>query len=419
MTEVGVSLALRRKNDLLKIKSKKGVEQQKQRESSIQKKRVISNKRKKSQNNVKRNSSLQIFIEGAALYTLCLVLPSLLGILARFLTIFFENHSQATASACSYIPGLSRFNFCQQFSNNNSESNLEQGQQTSFSDAIAPDAGLSDVAIVGFLSLSMAIIRLVLVHFLVPDYNQPKRMKALVRCKSIHSLSSQYTGNGTPKVEKRRDVVLRDTDDEGNPNIEMLPPLPLLPDNNKDNDNDTSESKEDDHVFDFDPKSLFHNKKNDDSHRDDDDEEDWGMHYDDHDNLLEDTNEEEFIPPPAVSSGLISSSSAVSLQALLHQATPMLDAPMSPRIRHSKSSVVSQQQQQQQQQQPIQPDAVDVAIFTAPKFATAVFRLFYSSVCCTIALYYFLDADFWPPAVGRTGKTWNCWVRQTFFCGFL
>ena len=336
MTEVGVSLALRQKKNLLdkRLKRKERPEQQ----EVLPRKKIVSTKLLNSKE-VTQNSSFQIFIEGAALYTLCLILPNLFGLLTGFINKFLEHHSQ----------------------------------QNYFSGAIAPDAGISDVAIVGFLSLSMAIIRLMLVHFLVPGYDQPHRMKAFVRCKSVHLLSSHYTGNGTPKINKRKVAVqMNDTVDAA----ALLPPLPFLP--NSDVNDDHSHRR-----LEFKSKSsLSHNP-------------DLNHNMND-----EDDNEDLFV----VSSGLISSSSAVSLQALLQHSTPMLEAQITPR-RRKKESISHKEEEQQQSQ----PDAVEIGIFTAPKFATAVFRLFYSTLSCTIALYYFLDANFWPPAVGGKGNSKNCW----------
>ena len=336
MTEVGVSLALRQKKNLLDKRLKR--KERPLQGEVLPRKKIVSTKLLNSKE-VTQNSSFQIFIEGAALYTLCLILPKLFGLLTGFINKFLEHHSQ----------------------------------QNYFSGAIAPDAGISDVAIVGFLSLSMAIIRLMLVHFLVPGYDQPHRMKAFVRCKSVHLLSSHYTGNGTPKINKRKVALqMNDTTDAA-----LLPPLPFLPDSDVNND-DHSHCR-----LEFKSKSsLSHNQELNHNMNDEDD------------------NEDLFV----VSSGLISSSSAVSLQALLQHSTPMLEAQITPR-RRKKESISHKEEEQQQSQ----PDAVEIGIFTAPKFATAVFRLFYSTLSCTIALYYFLDANFWPPAVGGKGNSKNCW----------
>jgi hypothetical protein len=354
MTEVGVTLALRKQTNLLDSSGK--AKRRRGRQSKSKKKNKIVMKRKS-------NSSLRVFIEGATLYTLCIVLPGVLGLIVGIMKGFWTEN---LSTICS-IPLLASLNWCKQIllGSIRSESNSK-----SLAAAIAPDAGISDVGIVAFLSLSMAVIRLALVHLLVPDYNQPKRMKALVRCKSIHLLSSQYTGNGTPRPIKQTTGL------DDNAGLAMLPTLSSLKTDNKEYNGLLEEKLE--------PKSLFasdfgySDKKFgngygnwDLSQRDDESEED----------------KDEFVQAPAVSSGLISSSSANSLQALLHQANPLPT--------RSRTSISSKKD--------------DAIIFTAPKFATAAFRLFYCSFSCIIALFYFLDANFWPPAVGGTGNTKNCW----------
>jgi hypothetical protein len=45
----------------------------------------------------------------------------------------------------------------------------------------------------------------------------------------------------------------------------------------------------------------------------------------------------------------------------------------------------------------------------APRYATALFRLLWSTVAASLALYYFRDANFWPWYVLGHGSTANCW----------
>eukprot|EP00980_Cylindrotheca_fusiformis_P009152 scaffold1992_cov113-Cylindrotheca_fusiformis.AAC.17 len=367
MPEVGVSLALRRKNDLLTGRGKT-------------KRRKGTQTRVKTRPVVKRqaNSSLQLFLEGSVLYASCLVVPSLVRTVSGIANALFRDNRflhQATAQVCS-LPGLSNFQWCQNVLLGLDGSEISS---TYLSAAIAPDAGISDVAIVVFLSLSMAVIRLGLVHIFVPGLDQPKRMKALVRCRSIHLLSSQYSGNGTPRPVKHHAVA--------NARLEDLPPIPSLPGHDTEAfDMNPADDTSDDSNRGIAPRNLFCSRAALDAPPDSqgritESDQEFDDNVDEHSVHLD----LDVDPPPAVSSGLISSSSAVSLQALLEQA-----APMTPRRRES----VNQE---------------DIAIFTSPKFATALFRFLYCSVSCTIALVYFLDADFWPPAVGGNGDTKNCW----------
>uniref|UniRef100_A0A7S3KVC5 TLC domain-containing protein n=1 Tax=Amphora coffeiformis TaxID=265554 RepID=A0A7S3KVC5_9STRA len=46
---------------------------------------------------------------------------------------------------------------------------------------------------------------------------------------------------------------------------------------------------------------------------------------------------------------------------------------------------------------------------SAPRLATASFRLVYSGLVAAVAFYYFSSYEFWPIIVGGTGKTAKCW----------
>ena len=49
-------------------------------------------------------------------------------------------------------------------------------------------------------------------------------------------------------------------------------------------------------------------------------------------------------------------------------------------------------------------------LFTAPRYATAVFRLVYCIWSCTCAFLWLREEEFFPPSVGgRSGATVNCW----------
>lgn len=48
-------------------------------------------------------------------------------------------------------------------------------------------------------------------------------------------------------------------------------------------------------------------------------------------------------------------------------------------------------------------------LYAAPRYATALFRLLYTTVTVAIALVYFRGSDFWPWYVLGSGKTSKCW----------
>lgn len=48
-------------------------------------------------------------------------------------------------------------------------------------------------------------------------------------------------------------------------------------------------------------------------------------------------------------------------------------------------------------------------LHAAPRYATAVFRCLYGTFSLSTAWLCFSQANFWPPAMGGTGRTRNCW----------
>lgn len=373
MPDVGVSLALKQQKRLLQTSPEDRTKRKDNRTTSSAGPSSPVEQRSKAKKESKIPTSLEVFLEGASIYALCLFLPSILGqILYWYKSSWATNGilKQLAIRACT-SPIFAHLQWCIRNTGNGDSASV-----------LAPDAGISDVAIVSTLCLIMAMIRLTLVHFLVPNYNQPKRLEALVRCKSISLLSSAYPGSVTPRSSQKGKPLKVDTQNL----LLAIPPMPSgeLPDSK------------------VEPKRLFGSssdlKRN---HREgeanDTSNAKWdlsnvGMSFDDDDepkhySSSEDGIHDDMSTAPAVSSGLMTSSSALSLQNLLHQATPR--TPTSRQIAKSEEDTDR--------------------MFAAPKYATACFRMLFCSVSCTIALVYFGDSDFWPPAVGGHGSTKNCW----------
>ena len=372
MTEVGVSLALRQQERLLRS-SREG--RMKRREESPNSDTTNNSNCKGKKRIGKKSSSLEVLIEGASIYAICLFLPATLHKLSGWYQTSWETNGifrQFALQACS-SSWLSGFKWC-----------IRNTQPKSAMSVLAPDAGVSDVAIVVILCVVMAMLRLTLVHFLVPNYNQPKRLEALVRCKSIHLLSSSYPGTVTPRSSTKNKTLNLD-------HAGLFLSIPALPGTQAGKPNLDSDGA-------LEPKRLFDNSPNQGASSEvretsEDNEFDLGMSLDNDDeqvgqqgNAWQDID---LSSAPAVSAGIMTSSSALSLQALLHQATPMTPVPRRDSLSHGEEQ--------------------SERIFAAPKYATACFRMMYCSVSCTIALIYFKDADFWPPAVGGRGSTKNCW----------
>eukprot|EP00934_Nitzschia_sp_Nitz4_P008801 Nitzschia sp. Nitz4//scaffold322_size40381//6952//8364//NITZ4_007555-RA/size40381-processed-gene-0.11-mRNA-1//1//CDS//3329547812//8791//frame0 len=222
---------------------------------------------------------------------------------------------------------------------------------------MALDAEVSDVAIVVGLSLALAVVRLTLVHFLVPNYKDPKRLAALLRCKSIHFLSDSYDKTSAPVAVVRH------------PSVPQIPPTPTSPGGSL---RSASEREHETHIAVDSPDDGYCLVLGIPSEA--------LAEEDEHDVRLD--HEDDVSTAPLVSAGLITSSSALSLQNLLVQAT-------SPRS--------------------ILPEDDDERLLDAPKYATACFRMLFCSLSTLIALLYFQSADFWPPATGGHGTTKNCW----------
>jgi hypothetical protein len=458
MTEVGVSLALRRHRSLIGSKddgktktttttnnnnTKLDNEKRKRRlrspsprfsQQDVVGDGIIGNNGKKKQKSKKRSniildggpsySSWRILFEGAALYIFCMVLPNLLGIIARLYQHFWQKGGIIFYRTIGYICSKSwlvESQRCRMYLPNlNDDADISSMN----SSVLALDAGISDVAIVILLSLSMAITRVALVHFLVPNYRQPKRLEALVQCKSIHLLEFAYSGSVTPTKNMRMKSFVNDSafvDGIQMPNLNGNERECADDYSNYDDEDDvqTANSNEDGNddadinnieirpMFPSGSLSHLDRKKNEtqphistlDHQRPVNDQNDNEWMFD-HDEDQGNTTANDNDDAPSVSFGLLTRNSAQNLQALLEQASP----PASAIVKQQKGEARRSSQNNLSKNEP-----TGDRIYAAPKYATAVFRLIYCLVSCLIGLRYFGSADFWPPALGGTGNTRNCW----------
>ena len=170
------------------------------------------------------HSSLKDFLYGISLYILCLSLPTLLGTLTAQ---FYQEQQSVPAyyyeQMSDYLcrNGLWWTYGCRRRRRHHSPFTEDDSTITSLQ---APDTEWTDVGIIAILSLSLAMLRLALVHLLVPRYLAPRRLEALVRCKSVHLLSSSYPNITLtpPSTRRRKQGQQWDT-------IELLPPLTPAP----------------------------------------------------------------------------------------------------------------------------------------------------------------------------------------------
>lgn len=295
------------------------------------------------------NASLRDFLYGASLYIACLALPTLLGLTGVFDTGEKQSPVMSYPEEQSYYHQASEY-LCETGWTYWCFSETDE----SLAAVHAPDTEwTTDVGIVAVLSLTMAMIRLLLVHLLVPRYLAPKRLEALVRCKSVHLLSSAYPKSLTPQSSKRTLSV--DTDN-------MPPPPPLL----------AQEEEEEEKGDDL--SSSLHGVKQ-------------------------------------------------SLERYFTKCRIMfIDLSHSCSLTHYLSiylshSVLSSGQRSARRVLGVEPkspyDGDELQdtdrLFSAPRYATAVFRLVYCIWSCTCAVIWLLPERFWPLAVGGTGATKNCW----------
>ena len=135
---------------------------------------------------------------GIALYLLCLILPSLWGILVRL----YEAQEIPARVGRLMLPlklyGMKRV-------------------MDSLGGHVA-DPRWTDFGIVLVFSLSFATLRIALVHWLV-ELQSPTQLRNLVRNKSIHLLSSTYSQTLTPSSSGRKTIKTIDLK-------QRMPPIP-------------------------------------------------------------------------------------------------------------------------------------------------------------------------------------------------
>ncbi|GKY94941.1 hypothetical protein MPSEU_000459000 [Mayamaea pseudoterrestris] len=271
----------------------------------------------------KQPSSWQVLLEGSAMYLCCLILPSLLGYLYQLYLNEFQE-PKATTSAANVEQSSHSFSnaaysygsyYYQSFMSSVCPDPMDvdpnsytayvcpgiELEQARYAPLYSQDTAWSDVTLISLLSLLLAVCRGLLVHYLVPrDYES---IEALLRCKSSHLLSSDYSI-----------------------------------DRNNNNNTGKHEFAAANEPYDW-------------------DDDDVGMRFDE--------SERELMPPKIENE---SSCQAPQVVLLSH------------------------------------PD-----LYSAPRFATAVFRLFYTACAVILAFYSFHHANFWPWFVLGSGSTKNCW----------
>ena len=454
-------------------------EQQKQKQKkkrTTQKQIVTTSWTKKSEDPLKKkkNPSWVSLVEGVTLYALCLFVPTLLGILMRLEWSQIQSFGELVEEKiCHYSPYLCWHVFGKVLPSPEPEITFKN---------FAPDTDLSDIYVVLALTLGMAFFRVLLVHWLVPNHLAPQQMEALVRCKSIHLLSSEYKQSLTPR-ESPREVISweslqktktdADVDaaiDTKNDNIEkqLLKgklALPLVPDwedergsssGGTGNDTATSRTRKyhterkdqaQTENVDIRPRTDLGlsidtptNKNNrravgmesltaggflgtcspmPGSTGDIDDEDDNSQQ---HFNIEqeEDGNdgyekERTATPPPIPSRQSFNQQveedeeDPSSLWKRRGSAASLAAAAAAAVQEEEHHSMEDHPQVEGSDEADVAPVPTSQRLFAAPRYATAVFRLLYCTLSCSMAWYLFKDADFWPWYVGGHGSTARCW----------
>lgn len=316
----------------------------------------------------RRSQSFQVFLETAAIYVACLILPTLIGYIynlsenwkaggkgfpkeSLWESYFASNSSFPWFFTAIYQPAAEYL--CQPDGDGSYtwsivyasvtyaglcpkvEDDVFGRNRSVLSDDVSAWNDVFTVAICSFL---LATIRITIVQFTVPIEDSGD-LEAMVRSKSVHLLSSNYimTPAGTPVPPKRPLTSLSSTAYEALP----FPPLDSLAQRDDDND-----------MFGF---TIDETEVEDDK----------------------DTLEE------IKSVGNQPQNEAAEFNAALMQGLSSAD--------QSPSKVAAR------------------SVYKAPRYATALFRLMFSTVAAIIALVYFRDANFWPWYVFGHGSTEKCW----------
>lgn len=445
-----------------------------------------------------RNASWMALIEGVTLYGLCLFVPSLLGIVMRLERSQIEDLvMMGKMEICARSTFLCWHAFGMVLPSPEDEIILTF-------DNFAPDAFyVSDIYVIGLLTLIMAFVRVLLVHWLVPNHLAPQQMEALVRCKSIQLLSSEYKQSLTPRETPRRVIDFAqfqkglgdDSDDRKSPSIPSLSLPPMKPTSSPSQSNCPQETPTEDFnmkvsetsTVESNPKAipptfLQHRYDNHDSTGDlvglsmdtpiqkegrptvELDSKQMGsflqqcspvragsgeyelnsaLHlkktdtisgtgyqtptrspvmapqapstppFSPNDNHLVEEDEESFDWKRRGSTASLAAAAAAAVQEgedddehhddgdggddhETYVAAPRQGATAAAEMSSQFSPTHERRRRPQR-------------LFAAPRYATAVFRLLYCTLSCITALYFFRDADFWPPSVGGQGSTERCW----------
>lgn len=254
---------------------------------------------------------------------------------------------------------------------------LTSRRRSVLSDDVSAYTDAFTIAVCSFL---LALVRIAIIRMTVPIENSDT-LEAMVRCKSVHLLSSDYilTPVSTPLRCRPMSRLVNNTNDSLLPILPSL--LPPLPNTVSQDDLDNSEM--------------------------------FGYNIDGNTDRDED-------PPVRMQAFAVGAPLLVkpelmgeSLMMQHDEFDEVIDE--SPVHRHDSfgsdllNSLTAAAEAATEEDGIVSGSNTNNRLYAAPRYATALFRLMYCTAATGIALYYFREADFWPWFVFGHGKTAKCW----------
>lgn len=412
--------------------------------SSVSKKKkpgFSSSKKKTPEKSRRKSNSFQVFLESAAIYALCLILPTIFVYLYNWWDIWKYQRETGTALPeeeslwYAYVASSPNYQWLSNtvykpvadyvcVDNTRMMGNDGRSESSSYSYAwslvtsVMEKTGMcpltdprelaasrkrsvlsedvtayTDVFTIAVCAFLLAFIRISIIRITVP-IDDAVTLEAMVRCKSVHLLSSDYvvTPAGTPLVKRRS--MTRLSQDAMTPL--MLPNLNssaaggVMSQDDLDNSEmfgyniDATTEREDDppvrmHAFAVGEPALSEPRLSKLSNR------------------LQNVAEGQAIDEDPGNNSSMANQSIDDKDdgfdsALLLSLTAALNTTTTTTSGDESAAAGSGNR-----------------MYAAPRYATALFRLLYSTAAAAIALYYFRDADFWPWFVFGHGQTEKCW----------
>lgn len=302
-------------------------------------------------------SSWTVFLEGASLYAASLFLPALVGALYQAYRDQWSFRDNPIYESVMNIlcPKEGEDGTAPMYLWSNWICNFESLRKVNHFSILEDDIRIlssrssihDDIWKVTICAAALALIRMLIVHMTVMPLRSSNQLLAMVRCKSIHLLSSDYsqTPVATPVKEKKPLAV----DDSALARLQM-PPF-----------------------------SLDKNIGSGDVYGSDQEDDALGLQLDE--------SERDNVGP-----------STYRAQAPREDEN-MLQFPLGMTNQMNGEGHINPEEHLQSSSR----------LYAGPRYATAIFRLLYCTITSVLALVYFRDADFWPWYVGGSGSTANCW----------